>query len=305
MADFTPDVLHVEQFNQMVGLDVQQLDGMFGALANEEGQLVGRVAYFDRYGANQWSEITDGKAPIPLGETDRRRRAVFQKEYEYAEVIQTVDLLKTLHDPRNPLRRVAGGLINRGWDEILKSAAVGSAYEGQNGATTVPYDTTNQQVAHGSASLTVSKVKDAAEIFKSRHAWMPGRMHFFVDADLEKDLINDATDSAQVLSRDYTSASVIERGTIGDAMWMGFRWHVLGTTAQPKGVRLPTSSNGKLAIAAVEDSVGIHRSAPGTVEFVRRTDLQGMPWMMHVYAAGGATRVDDELIVRVETNVSF
>jgi len=84
-------------------------------------------------------------------------------EYEWADLIDSADKVRMLADPTSAYARSAANAMGRAMDDVIITAATGSASTGKSGSTSTALPSSNI-VAAGSADMTIAKLLSAKKI---------------------------------------------------------------------------------------------------------------------------------------------
>lgn len=162
---------------------------------------------------------TTRHADTPLIETPHDARWVNPLDYRIADLIDDEDKLRMLIDPTNPYAMNQAMALGRAMDDEIIDKALGDNKTGENGTTTTGFDTSNQQIASGSAGLTVTKLRQAKEILLSNEVDTAFDPLFIA---VTSDQIDDMLASTEVGSYDYNSVKALVAGEVDT--FMGFKF---------------------------------------------------------------------------------
>lgn len=235
---------YADMFSANVMMSVMQTESRFlSAGAVEIEQITpAKRAYFDRYGSKLRTpeQYTSRYADSPLGETVRDRRALDPVRWTDGEIIENYDVVRTLHDPTNPVARNMSAGFARKVDDVIITAFDAAALSGQTGGSTTPYDS-NMTVAvnswaygqgTGNAGLTISKLTEAK--IKLDEQEVPDTDRFFAVAAKQ---LGNLLATTEVTSADYNTVKALVNGQVDTFLGFKFiRTERLGleTTSQRK-----------------------------------------------------------------------
>lgn len=178
---FQVDMALVNQFRANFEIQFQQSTSRLRGCVNTESQN-GEFQYFDRILPTTMTELTTRHADTPLVSTSHDRRRIGLRDFSWAELVDWRDLEKMLLDPTSTYIQNAIRAANQTIDDIIISAAFGTAYAGKAGATTVAFGqgytagsltvaapTENSLIAQNyvdsgaatNSNLTISKIRHA------------------------------------------------------------------------------------------------------------------------------------------------
>ena len=133
-------------------------------------------------------------------ETPHSRRMITMDTYEWADLIDDADKVRMLIDPTASSARAAAAARGRARDDSIILAATGPAKTGKAGSTSTAIGS-GQQIAHGSADLTIAKLLSAKKILDTGNV-DPSIKRFIVVAPAQIEALLGVT---QVTSSDYNS----------------------------------------------------------------------------------------------------
>jgi hypothetical protein len=142
----------VDQFGANVFHLAQQKGSRLKGLVRNESQN-GESAFYDRIGKVAAVKKAGRHSSTPQLDTPHSRRMVTLEDYEWADLIDQQDKIKMLNDPASEYVMAAVWALGRSMDDEIISAALGSAYSGQKGTTTVAHPN-SQKYAANDASVT-------------------------------------------------------------------------------------------------------------------------------------------------------
>lgn len=225
------------------------------ALVKQGGKLAGYVSQSTYMGEK--AQVVDFLGPIEfterstpyqdtkVSEIEHTQRWINGTEYDCAVYIDKLDQLKMIYDPTSPYVERMREAAARKQDEIIMSRFFASAKTGKDGLTSTSFKAANI-VAHGSASLTVAKLRSLKKLIKKRQ----------IDTRIVKPFIAITADEAdamlaetQVGSSDYNQVKPFVDGEVGG--FMGFTF-------------VPYEDNGGVQTYASADGKSIPFSATGT-----------------------------------------
>ncbi len=85
-------------------------------------------------------------------------------DYEYADLIDKQDQVRTLIDPTSSYAQAAAFALGRSMDDEIISAVSGNAFSGETGSTTVALPSAQKITESGTDGLTLAKLRSAKEI---------------------------------------------------------------------------------------------------------------------------------------------
>ena len=276
----------VNQFSSNVQMLSQQMGSLLRTAVDSES-VNGEKAFFDQVGAASAVLRTSRHADTPLVETPHSRRMVTMSDYEYADLIDDQDKVRLLVDPTSTYSRAAAAAMGRAMDDVIITAALGTANTGKAGSTSTALPS-GQKIAHGSAGLTIAKLVSAKELLDAASV-DPSIPRFIVVSPKQiSDLLNNTT----VTSSDFNTVKALAQGEINS--FVGFQFIVSN--------RLNTDSNSdRQVIAFASDGIKL---AVGKEPAARIDERADKSYSTQVYYCQsiGATRMEEEKVVEIACN---
>jgi hypothetical protein len=276
-------------FNAMYSANIMLLVQQKGSRLKDavrQEVVTGEIAYFDQIGAGSAIRRQSRHADTPLTETPHARRQVMLEDYEYSDLVDRLDQVKTLTDPTNAYAQAAAHALGRAMDDVIIAQANGVARGGKTGQIAVPLPAL-QKIAGGGTGLTLAKLLQAKEILDAAEN----------DPDEPRYLACPAKDitvllgTTQVTSSDYNTVKALAAGQIDT--FLGFRFI--------RTQRLGLNGSGERACLAWRQSALLLALAQQPK--VKVTERPDKSYATQVYCAMsiGATRMEEEGVVEVGT----
>lgn len=183
--------------------------------------VVGDSRFFDRIGKAAAQVRTSRHADTPQMDTPHTRRMVTLQDYEYADLVDQADKIKTLNDPINDYSMAAQWALGRSMDAVLIAAALGSAYGGVAGATAVVLPSTQKVASVASAAgaaLNVQALRRTQKILDANDV-DESEPRFFAFNAYQKESLLSAT---EVTSSDFNTIKALVMGQIDT--FLGFKF---------------------------------------------------------------------------------
>ena len=144
----------VEQYSNNVQMLSQQKGSLLRGTVDVES-IVGNNAFFDQVGVATAQKRTSRHADTPQLDTPHSRRRVSLVDYEYADLIDNQDKVRTLIDPTSSYAMAAAYALGRAMDDEVISAISGTAFTGQTGSTSTALPGGQKITESGTAGLTL------------------------------------------------------------------------------------------------------------------------------------------------------
>ncbi len=198
----------VNQFSANVQMLSQQMGSLLRNAVDVE-TVNGEKAFFDQVGSAAAVLRTSRHADTPIVDTPHSRRMVTLSDYEYADLIDDQDKVRMLIDPTSTYSPAAAAAMGRAMDDVIISAALGSAKTGKDGSTTTSFLAANQ-IAVGGTGLTLAKLIQAKEKLDAGDVDPSIPRYIAVSPKQITDLLGDT----EVTSADYNTVRALVKGEI-------------------------------------------------------------------------------------------
>lgn len=297
----------VEAFNSSVMALVQQQESRLrNTVRNESMQA--RAGFFEQIAPTEVVEITSRHEPTNIVDTIMDRRQVTATPYAWADIIDDPDRARILISPDGPFALNAGMAHGRRIDRTIIAALNGTATAGGGGGESptrqvpfgdgvidpggnvVPVDF--QSGGGGSASnLTLDKIREtsrilnAAEVNDGDRTWVTTASGLF-------SLLHDT----EVISSDFNTVKALVNGEIN--AYMGFTF-VRVEFLPGRGLAGGTGGLDLISNLVYHRMGGLWAPLKDITTVVnQRPDVNNYT-QVHVSADHGATRMEEERVVRV------
>lgn len=280
-----------QSYTSNVALLLQQRQSRFRATVME-GSYTGKAAKaVEQIGAVAAQKRTTRHGDTPLIHTPHDARWVYPVHYEFADLIDDQDKLEMLIDPTSPYAVNAAMALNRGIDDEIIEAALGTSKTGENGSTSTAFDS-NQVVAvgegaSGATGMNIAKLRAAKKKFIAAEVDLDvDPLYCALSAEQHDDLLNES----QAISLDFNDRPVLVDGRIKS--FMGFNFI--------QSERLATDGNSyrrNFAWAKSGLHLGVWNDVTGRV-----TERDDKSYATQVYAkmTVGATRTEEKKVVEIK-----
>ena len=206
--------------NQITTAFVQQYSNNVQMLSQQKGSLlrntvdsetiVGKNAFFEQVGQAVAQKRTTRHADTPQIDTPHSRRRVSMVDYEYADLIDKQDQVRTLIDPTSSYAQAAAFALGRSMDDEIIASVSGNAFSGETGSTTVALPSAQKITESGTDGLTLTKLRSAKEKFDSASVDPSIQRYIIVGPKQISDLLN----TTQVTSSDFNTVKALVNGEI-------------------------------------------------------------------------------------------
>ena len=206
----TNDQAFISQFSDNIHMLVREQGSKLRSILPTE-MAKGEKHMFERIDKLTVSEITDRNTVLDATDAAHSRRMATVRRYAGRVHLDDIDKLKMLIDPTSEYAKALADAHGANYDQILYDALLGTASTGKDGSGSQAFDTSNQQIAHGSAGLTVAKFNQALRILENNEIDIDRvKLYATIGALGVEDLLNDT--SNQFTSFDYQDGKALATG---------------------------------------------------------------------------------------------
>ena len=276
-------------FVQQYSANIQMLSQQMGSLLRDKVRVEsvnGKNAFFDQVGSVTAVKRTSRHSDTPQIDTPHARRRVSLVDYEFADLIDAQDKVRLLIDPTSSYAQAAAFAMGRAMDDEIISAALGTAFTGETGSTS----TANaNQIVHGSAGLTIAKLRTAKQTL-DLNSVDPSIPRFIIVGPKQ---ITDLLGTTEVTSSDFNTVKALANGEINS--FLGFNFIVSN--------RLSLDGTTRSCIAYAQDGIALGVGKDVMARIDERSD-KGYATQVYYCASFGATRMEEDKVVEVQCTES-
>lgn len=279
-----------QSYSQGIEMLVQQMSRETRGAVMEESMSSERV-FFDQIGAVAAVEKTGRAQDVAVVNTPHARRSCTATDYAFRDFVDSFDKLKILNDPTNAYSQAFSAANARKVDQIVMSAALGTAYTGKEGTTAVPLPSA-QKIAAATSGFTLAKLQTAVQRIKSANALMPGdSLHVAWTAKQELQFIN--TD--EVKSFDFNNQKVMVDGRL--TYFYGCYFHRMEDD-DASGEILPLESTTRSCVLWAKSGLklGTWKAPYGSVDWLPEKQT----WQVLAGMSVGATRMQEKKVIQID-----
>lgn len=281
----------VQQFGSNYRILGQQRVSRLSPFCQIEAGIVGQSKSVERLGKTDAYDIVSRRADTQYVDTPHSRRWLDLAGKAWADTIDELDKVRLLADPTSPYAGLAVNALNRAKDDIIITAARGSART-NSGSVALG---SGQKIVEGGTGLTLAKllatkeILDAAEIDEelSSDGQNPGMQAQRVCVVTTRQLTN-LLGTTEIKSVDYNNVKALAQGQVDT--FLGFKFI--------RTERLVKSGTTRYCLAWSRGCVALGMGK----DIVTSIDpLPGKNYTTQVYArmSIGAVRVEDEGVVEI------
>lgn len=276
----------VEQYSNNVQMLSQQKGSLLRDKVDSE-TVQGKNAFFEQIGSVTAQVRTTRHAPTPQLDTPHARRRVSLADYEFADLIDDQDKVRTLIDPTSSYAQAAAFAMGRAMDDVIISAATGTAFTGVSGGTSTALPGSQAITESGTDGLTIAKLRQAKRTFDLAS----------VDASIPRYIvvsprqIDDLLGTTSVTSADFNTVRALVTGEVNT--FMGFQFIVSN--------RLSVSNSKRLCFAYAQDGIKLALGKDVMSRIDERADV-GYATQIYYCMSIGATRMEEEKVVSIQAH---
>ena len=277
----------VEQYSSNVTLLSQQMGSKLRGAVDEES-IVGKNAFFEQIDSTAAVLRTSRHGDTPQIDTPHSRRRVSLADYEWADLIDDTDKIRSLVDPTSAYAKNAAAAMNRAMDDVIITAINASASTGVSGATGVALPSTQKfATSNQSDGLTIAKLLAAKKNFDNNDI-DPSRRRFLVCGPQQ---IADLLAVTQVTSSDFNTVKALAQGDINS--FLGFEFIMSN--------RLPfdaTNGDDRLVFAYTEDAIKLAIGKDVSAQISERAD-KSYSTQVYYCMSLGSTRMEEKAVFQI------
>lgn len=298
----------VKQFNSNVFHLSQQKGSRLRSLCRNESQN-GKSQFFDRIGSVTAQKKVSRHSDTPLIDTPHSRRRVTLSDYEHADLIDDADKIKLLIDPASQYSLAFMYAFGRAMDDEIISAALGSAYGGEEGASVIALPDSQKVAGHDGSTATgvnlnVKTLRKVKEKFDANDVDESIPKNFAIGSSQLQSLLAET----EVTSSDFASVKALVQGEVDS--FMGFKFvrserlprsasnitYEVADGSVGSGAGTITAANSRRCIAWAQDGLLM---AIGQDQKSRMSERDDKSYSMQVFMSMGigATRLEEEKVV--------
>ena len=276
-------------FVQQYSANVQLLSQQMGSLLRDKVRVesvTGKNAFLDQVGSVTAVEKTSRHSDTPQIDTPPARRRLSMADYEFADLIDQQDKVRLLIDPTSSYAQAAAMAMGRAIDDVIISAALGTAYTGETGSTSTSNANT---ITHGSAGLPIAKLRTAKQTLDLSDGDPSIPRYIIVSPKQISDLLN----ITEVTSADFNTVKALANGEINS--YLGFNFIVSN--------RLALSGTTRSCIAFTQDGIALGIGKDISARIDERAD-KSYATQVYYCMSIGATRMEEDKVVEVQCTES-
>ena len=277
-------------FVQQYSANVQMLSQQMGSRLRDAVRIenvVGKNAFIDQIGKATAQLRTSRHADTPQLDTPHARRRLSLASYEYADLIDDQDKVRMLIDPTSFYAQAAAAAMGRAMDDVIITAALGTASTGETGSGSATLDATNNMVGSASSNdgLTIAKLLEAKRKLDLNDVDPSIPRYIAVGPKQIEDLLG----TTQVTSSDFNTVKALAQGDVNS--FLGFEFIMTN--------RLDVDSNDiRSCFAWAEDGITLGIGKDVSARIDERND-KGYATQVYYCMDIGAVRMEESKVVKI------
>jgi hypothetical protein len=285
---------YVQQYTTNVQLLSQQRGSRFRQ-AVTTGQYTGKQGVpVDQFAPTVATRRTTRYPALTPADTQGDRRWVFPSDYDWNDLIDSIDKLRLLIDPQSSYVMNGTAAMNRAMDDEIIAAFFAVAKTGTDGSTSTSFPSSQQvsanEGASGATGMNVEKLKAAIQLLLANEAWAPESgdpLYCAITAKQNRNLM----DEVQVINSDYNG----EKPVVNDGFIQSW-----GRVKFIHSERLPTNGSGQTRVPFwVKEGMHLGMWQDLSSDVSQRKDLAGLPYQVYLYGTFGGTRIEEKKVVEI------
>lgn len=280
----------VEQYSSNVSMLAQQMGSRLRAAVDVES-VVGKNAFFDQIGVTAAVQRTSRHADTPQIDTPHSRRRVSLSDYEWADLIDEQDKVRTLIDPTSNYAKAAAAALGRSMDDVIISALGGTAATGVAGATSTALPSGSKfATSNQSDGLTIAKLIASKKFFDLGDVDPSIPRYIVCGATQIADLLN----TTQVTSSDFNTVKALAAGEVDT--FMGFKFIMSNRLSFDA-----TNTDDRLVFAFSQDAIKLAIGKDITSKIDVRAD-KSYATQVYTCMTLGAVRMQETKVFQIPCN---
>ena len=260
----------------------------------------GEYAFFDQIGQADMVQRTSRHADTPFTPVPHDRRRLSMTDFEWGELIDSQDMVRTLKDPKSAYAQAAAAAAGRRMDLSIMQGIFADAQTGKTGGTTVAFPAAQQiavdYVETGSATnsfLTIGKLRAARTLLEEAEIDEDEELTIVVSPRQKQALLA----TTEVSSADFNpdvrrELEGLKNGTV--KKFMGFNFV---TVAQK---RMLLDGSGRVRVPVYAKSGVKFGIGEAPVSNAAPDPTKGYNIRLHTKCTFGAIRMEESKVVEIK-----
>lgn len=213
-----PDHFHRE-FTTNVELLLQQKTSALVQAVPMQSYSGEAAQVIKQFGSVNFQEKSGRHTETVFQDIEHKQRWIFPTDYTLALPVDKEDELRMLNSPLSPYAEAMRAAAVRKMEDVVITAALGSAQTGKNGSTVTAFDTANQQIAAGGVGMTIDKLRRSLTKFRQNFA-AEDQLYMVMAAKQFENLLA----TTEVTNSDYNTVKALVNGEINSFLGFNFIW---------------------------------------------------------------------------------
>jgi hypothetical protein len=277
---------YIQTFERIVRQLAQQSEAKLRTAVTERGEG-SQKHNWERLGKGLAVSKAAGLVDTPNQTLPWSRRVSIAQTWHAGESTEQEDVAQMLVDPNSNIAQNLGMSMKRAVDDIIIAAATGNAIDGAGSPVAFP---SGQVVGLVTVPISFDLVTEVQEKFMKNDI-DPSEPKVFVVGPTQVRKLMQLTEQT---SSDYVNAQALQKLNSSGIVpnWMGFTWIMSTRLTIPSATQLN-------CLAFTKRAIGLHVAKDITAR-VAEDPSKSFAWRLYCHMTMGATRVEDEQIVRVD-----
>lgn len=293
MSDQVP-THYALQFTNNVQLLLQQKESRLAGTVMPMSITGAKAAsVVDQFGKVEANKRTTRYPPMVPADTPTDRPWVYPSDYDWMDLIDSIDKLRTITDPQSSYVQNGTNALNRAKDREIIAAFFADRKTGEQGATTTSFPAANQVAvnfgAAGNVGMSVAKMREALRLLTSFEVDDADPLTIAVTSKEQDALLAEV----QITSADFNGGEkpVLQEGRITRFLGMNFKRTELLATDANGYRRVPVYAKSGMTLATWNEI---------QTDVSKRNDLAGTPVQVYVCGTFGATRNEENKVIEIK-----
>jgi hypothetical protein len=236
---------------------------------------------WDRIGSLSTTARTAGGATADTAVSLTRRRSK-PSDFEVSNLVDPTNVAQAARDPRSDILREHANAHGRNIDDIIITAALGSTEDEAGVVTAFP---AGQGLGGAAQAFDFNFITTVNELFWTNNVPQDEEKVFIIRPNGAKKLLQ----MTQATSSDYVNAQALASTGFVES-WLGYTWIVSNLLPNVAGLQY-------YYLAMTKRAVGLHVTKDLWTR-VTESSEKSYAWRLYSAMALGATRIEDEHVVR-------
>lgn len=298
MADNVASSWIVQQFSTNIQLLLQQRGSRLRDKVMSGTHVGQQASPVDQISPIVANKVTARFGPMPRTDANLARRWVMPVDYDANQLVDTFDKLRILTDPMAHYSQNAVFALGRAQDAEIFNAFFGTSLTGVDGGTSTSF-ASGQVVganvgATALAGLNVAKLRAARKLLLQNEVDLDTDPVFCAINAVQHDYL---LQEAQIADLDFTERPVLMEGKV--VRFLGIDFIHTELVNQNNGTDDQGNANSNAVPIWAKSGMYLGLWSDIQTSVAPRYDLQGIPWQAYVKGTHGATRIDENRVVKV------